>query len=44
MARFDCAYPSKDLDEIKPNHNPYLASIIDLNQTLGSFDLAMIAR
>jgi hypothetical protein len=44
-----CAYSSKKIsDEIgpklKPNDNPYIALIIDLNQTPGSFDLAMIAR
>jgi hypothetical protein len=37
----------KGLDEMEPNlklnNNPHIASIIDLNQTPGSSDLAMIA-
>jgi hypothetical protein len=37
----------KSLDEMEPNlklnNNPHIASIIDLNQTPGSSDLAMIA-
>jgi hypothetical protein len=41
-------FVEKDLGEItstlKPDNNPYIALIIDLNQTPGSFDLAMIAR
>jgi hypothetical protein len=37
----------KGLDKMEPNlklnNNPHIASIIDLNQTPGSSDLAMIA-
>ena len=29
--------------KLKLDNNPYIALIIDLNQTPGSFDLAMIA-
>jgi hypothetical protein len=42
------AFVAKNLDEMWPqlnfDSNPYIALIIDLNQTPGSFDLAMIAR
>src|SRR5262249_12617961 len=49
QASHACAYSLKKIsDEIGPkvkvDNNPHIALIIDLNQTLGSFDLAMIAR